>query len=713
MPLVPHPVDWQQLLRSRRAPLPLVDCKRRLRWMLAGFVLAVAVVLARAAWLEVTRGPAARHLASQPLEQDAPLPAPRGRILARDGTVLAGDRPAAALSMHYRYLEEPANARWLRQQARQRLSPRERRQAENVTTEIDRLRVERAELHRRLARLCGVSLDEWNEARSRVQQRVERIARAVNARSLRRASHRSAEEPTLPDDASWTAWLRRALSDALSDDDAPPSSASVTVAEELAYHVVMPTLPAEAATQIEMKEQLYPGVRIVHRTVRTYPQGQLAAHVLGHVGKLSADELQRLDGKPSDDHQDAWVGRMGLELACEARLRGTPGVERRRLDRRRQVLGSRVVRSPVAGGDLILTIDPQLQRWAERLLDGALLSQTLRDGSNQSAGAALVALDCRDGQVLVCAAAPRFDPGDLVSGRDEAISALLEDPAAPLFDRAVKMALPPGSVMKTITAAALLEEHVVAPAEAFFCQGYLRSPAEHRCAIYVDFGLGHGEVTLTDALAQSCNVYFFHHALRLGPRPLVAWAQRLGLGQPTGIDLPDESAGLLPSEDDLAGWHSSDTLALAIGQGTVTATPLQIARLMALLAGDGHPVVPHVIDGAAKKQRVASSEPDGASPLSPATLKAIRAGMRQAVDDPTGTAHSALAGLPFSVAAKTGTAETGGGKPSHAWIAGYAPAENPRIAFAIAVEHGGSGAIVAGPLAQRLLQQMHEAGWLR
>jgi penicillin-binding protein 2 len=242
-----------------------------------------------------------------------------------------------------------------------------------------------------------------------------------------------------------------------------------------------------------------------------------------------------------------------------------------------------------------------------------------------------------------------------------------------------------------------------------------------------------------DALAKSCNVYFFHFAEQMGPEPLVGWAAKFGIGQATGIDLPDESPGELPVPETIRarqghGWREGDTLALAIGQGGLTTTPLQIVRLFAAIANGGRLVTPRLVMRSGMTVAQASSlvRPDlpiagskrgrllyvDATPqpiegLHPATLAAIRRGLEQVVADPSGTGHGAVYCESINIAGKTGTAETGGGREDHAWFAGYAPAESPRVAFVVALEHAGSGSEAAGPVAKRLVQKMESLGYFR
>jgi penicillin-binding protein 2 len=297
------------------------------------------------------------------------------------------------------------------------------------------------------------------------------------------------------------------------------------------------------------------------------------------------------------------------------------------------------------------------------------------------------------------------------SGRREA---LLSDPASPLFHRAIQMALPPGSVFKTLTAVALLESGGLDPAAPFACRGYLKQPDRQRCAIFVQRGAGHGDVSLAEALAESCNVYFFHHAERMPPETLVDWARRFGFGQPTGVDLSAEVPGAAPSPETIRrleghDWRTSDTLAMSIGQGSLTATPLGVARMMAAVANGGLLVTPHVVRS--RGDAAASVPPPRPIPgLSYATLATVRTGLRRAVTDEKGTAHATLDLEQVSIAGKTGTAVTGEGRDDHAWFAGYLPADRPRYAVVVVIEHGGNAAMAACPLAKRLVLKMLETG---
>jgi penicillin-binding protein 2 len=243
----------------------------------------------------------------------------------------------------------------------------------------------------------------------------------------------------------------------------------------------------------------------------------------------------------------------------------------------------------------------------------------------------------------------------------------------------------------------------------------LRQPDSVRCAIFRRTGVGHGPVTLADALARSCNVYFFHHAEQLGAGPIIDWAQKFGLGRPSGIELAGEAAGGLPTATD-AKNNPNDPRPMSIGQSTITVTPLQMAVVAAAIANGGTLVKPTIVDGnvdlSLRERNGLGSEPNTSiNALRSEQLLSIQDGLRLAVADEQGTAHSTVELADIAIAGKTGTAQTGGGRPDHAWFVGYAPAERPQIAFAVVLEHGGDGALAAGPIAKHLVAQLHEAGY--
>ncbi len=687
------PFDWQQFHAAERPQTSVVDPRRRLRICLAGFVVLLLLVFGRTVQLELTQGAGFRAEALRPVEKETVLPAARGRILARDGTLLAYDRVIEAVTVHYRWLQDPPDERWLRTTARGRLSRGDRQNARKLAAEKAKVLAERADLMSWLAKSCGLSAEQLAARTRRIQVRVERIAAGAN----RRRQAETAE--TAGTDDSWAVRVRRLL---LEEPPAPP----VTVAEELAYHAVADDVPAAVVSEIKAHADRYPGTKIVELARRTYPGGALAAHVLGHIGPADKKDLAATSYLP-----DELVGRTGVERQYEAVLHGRRGVAVEQTDHSGRVVASYRPREPLAGGDVVLALDAALQRTAEELLQSAGQRRAIAPGRAEPAGGAIVVMDIHDGAIRAAASAPTFDPNLFAGGEAEGLAVLLADKTHPLFDRVASMAIPPGSTFKVLTAAALLQSAAVSPQQSFLCRGYLHRPDQQRCQIYVRQGVGHGEVTMADALAVSCNVYFFHFAGQMGPRPLVQWAERFGFGRVTGVDLPGEAAGTLPSPENIReleghAWRTVDTQSMAIGQGSLRATPLQVLRMIAAVANGGHLLTPHL------EKRGRESFPEEKNSSDPFLLLAIREGLRRAVSDPHGTAPATVYLATVGVAGKTGTAETGADRASHAWFAGYVPTETPKLAFVVVLEHAGDAAATAGPLAKRLVLRMEQLGML-
>lgn len=683
----------------------------RLRWLLIGFVAVGLTIYGRLIVLEAHEGSEYRTAAAEPVVRRQPIAATRGRILARDGTVLAADESVVALAVHYRWLEEPANPRWLRQMARSRLTPRERRDARRVAAEQEAVLDERRQLAERLTTLCGLSPQQWQQRVRRIQQRVETIAQTVNARhGIVPESEPRTEPRSRNEDETLLELVGNSIVDALFALDAPPPPVPITVMEHVSEHIVFESLPLEAVAEISANPQRFPGVKLEQSYRRTYPGGGSAAHAVGFVGIADSED------SPSEAEPVAsWIGKSGLEREYDRVLRPTPGLIEEELDLRGRVKSSQQKRPAAAGSDVVLTIDPQIQRAAELLLDDALRRRlpSGNDELDRSSGGAVVVLDVHRGEMLAAATAPRFDPNGFIRGDAASIRSWLNDPGKPMLDRTIQMALPPGSIFKIVTAAAILNAGVN-PRAPVDCLGYLHQPDSLRCAIFRRTGVGHGPVTLSDALARSCNVYFFHHAEQLGATTLIDWARKFGLGRPGGIELAGEVTGNLPTATD-PGENPNDPRPMAIGQSTITTTPLQMAVMAAAVANGGTLVKPTIVGRGTEGLHHSESGSRSLSAtncgLTSEQVAAIQDGMRLAVADEQGTAHSTVDLAEVAISGKTGTAQTGGGRPDHAWFVGYAPADRPQIAFAIVLEHGGDGGLAAGPIAKQLVAQLHDAGY--
>lgn len=660
------------------------------------------------------------------------LPARDGRLLAADGTVLADEIQHFDLAVHYRWLEEPVDRRWLRRKAWEQLSRAERRQPALVAAKEQQFLGRRERLWSELNALAGRTEHEREAIAREIQIRVERIWENVNARRESRLVTSAPETTDEPRDL--TGWLSASWDLVCRELTQPPERVRLdplVIQEQEAYHVLWRDIPAAVAQHLAAHPEQFPGIRVQTRSQRIYPQRELAAHLLGvRTGLGKSDAADSITA-----HQNQSRGRTGLELQYDHLLSGRPGRQLLRINRHGEVAEQQIPVPPQHGQDVVLTLDLTLQRRAEELLDQALQSQIAAgdDAAPEAAvaevlpqGGCLVALDVRTGAVLAAASAPRFDANLLVSGSRAEWDRVVNDPRKPFFPRLTQMALAPGSVFKTLTSVALLEAGAVSPDSTIACVGYLERPEQHRCLIFRHHGFGHGTTDLSQALCQSCNVYFFAGARRSGPEPLVEWARRFGIGSPTGIDLPGEVAGTLPNPvriDDGARsrWHLGETLGLSIGQSSLTTTPLQIARMMAAVANGGQLVRPHLATtggpttieataGDHVRPVFAHPDPQPIADLHAETLQAIRVGLTRVVHDPSGTGYKTVRLREVSIAGKTGTAEVGNGRPDHAWFAGFVPAEQPRVAIVVVLEHGGSGGKNAGPLAREFVRSLLDVG---
>lgn len=711
---------------------------------------------------------------SRVTESFKPIETTDGRILI-DGRELARDIATYELKVHYRWLEEPPDGLWLRARARERLSKEERSDRDRVDAAQQEVLAERQRMWARLATAIGVSEKQFASQRAATQARVERIVKLVEQNRDRRATKESEAEQQRRNEALdketilGAAWAR--LRTELTTPPKRRRREPITVREEFDYHVIAQDLPYEKVAAVVTRPELYPGVDFAMRTERDYPEGSLAAHIVGTRQPVDDEEIKELadaslnetsgQSNGSDLQVGDRTGRTGVERSYDRYLRGQRGLERIVSNSAGEIILREVVRQPQPGADIDLAVIEPLQRHAESLLDTATSSSPIKwfpDGTDEShaeaqraiaettetaakpTGGCLVAINIHSGQVLCAAAAPRFDLKLLVDHNEELWAALQRDKRSPMYPRVTSMAVAPGSVFKTLTAIAGLENGTLDPEEPVFCRGYLKTPKRHRCYIYRHYGVGHSDLTLVDALCKSCNVYFYTVGQEMTAGPLVAWSDRLGFGRPTGIDLPFESGGHLPrpnaaqtitlanfeetattaetpiNKKTQTPWYDGDTLGLAIGQSRLSVTPLQIARLMAAVATGGEIPTPRVVR--AIRAPGASDQPLSETLITPQkervslsekTLKYVRTGLEKVVASRGGTGHRTVFTKEVSIAGKTGTAETGSGR-DHGWFAGYVPAEEPQIAFVAVLEHGGSGGRVAGPLAKSLVEEMLRLG---
>ncbi len=456
--------------------------------------------------------------------------------------------------------------------------------------------------------------------------------------------------------------------------------------------------------KVEERKASLPGVVIEAVPVRHYVYGKLAAHVFGYVGRISAEEYAaRKDAgyNPAD-----LIGKDGLELVWEDVLRGTPGGREVEVNARGEEIGAAGEKAAIPGKGLVLTLDANLQKAAEESLAAQIAVS--RSIGEPAKGGGVVVLDVRSGAVLVLASSPAFDPNAFAGGISaKDWTALLDNPDNPLTDRVTQNAYPPGSVFKIVTAAAALDRGLVTPAEIFEDKGV------YNLAGWDFFGWnpkGLGKLDLEGAIAMSSDPVFYELGRRMGADTLAAYALTFGFGKPTGIGLPGEADGFVPTEDWKAAtygepWYPGETIIAAIGQGYYLATLLQQASLLMAVANGGVIYRPVLVDkvldtDGTPRQKLAPAIARTVY-LAPATWDTIRRGLEAVVT--RGTAATVFQGFGQTAAGKTGSAETGRGT-THAWFACYAPAAAPEIVVAALVEDGGDGSVSAAPVVRKVLE---------
>lgn len=447
---------------------------------------------------------------------------------------------------------------------------------------------------------------------------------------------------------------------------------------------------------VEEHFSMLPDVQLDVQPRRRYHFGSLAAHLLGYVGEVNAQDMEN---DPTGFYQPGDViGRSGVEGLAEEQLRGVHGRRVVEVNVAGHVVGEvpKGSRQAVRGVKIYLTLSQPLQAKLESLLEG-----------KRGAG---VVLEVSTGDVLAMASAPTFDPNEFTGGISaDRYAELRDDPATPLFNRALRGTYPPGSPYKLITAAAGLETGKVTPSTRFAaCTGsYRLGNRIFRCWK----ASGHGTLDLMGAIAQSCDVYFYQLAELLTIDELDHTATRFGLGRPTGIELSGEASGLVPDKAYYdrrfgpRGWTRGVLLNNAIGQGELLVTPLQMARTFAGIGGDGHLYRPHLIlarDYASRAIEKRQPRRVSDAMASTSTLEFLRKALVAVVGWQEGTGGLArVEGV--TVAGKTGTAQNPRGE-DHAWFVAYAPAERPEIAVAVIVENAGHGGEIAAPIVGELLR---------
>lgn len=461
------------------------------------------------------------------------------------------------------------------------------------------------------------------------------------------------------------------------------------------------SVPVTIASNIDLKRAILlgeyrteePGIIITPKPLRHYPYGTLAAHAIGYLNQIDRWRLTKLEdyGYKTKDI----VGFGGLEEKYDYYLRQEEGglsVEVNHRGKFMRVLG---FQAPVNGKDLQLTLDLRIQKIAEDAFAG-------RKGS-------VILIDPQDGQILALASFPNFNPSVFVNNRSTLIAGLFNDPGAPLINRAISSSFPPASVFKIVVASAALELKKINTSTTFVCQGSTMVGARKFSCWDT-----HGPQNIYQALAHSCDVFFYKSGLLTQAQNIHDYAVKLGLSKNIGLELPYETGGFIPSPlwrkiNKFQKWFEGDTANLAIGQGDCLVTPLQAANMLAAFANGGFLTRPYIVkavgglDISAKKKKLIPVN------FKKSTFDTINKGLRKVISEDKGTAN-VLSTLPVAVAGKTGTAQAPP-KATHAWFAGYFPLDKPKFVICVFLENGGPG-YAATVIAKHIIEAMYNQGLL-
>lgn len=435
-------------------------------------------------------------------------------------------------------------------------------------------------------------------------------------------------------------------------------------------------------------EELRPelaGIAIQTETIRSYPYGSVASHLIGYLGKINPDEYNT---KERDRFGlNSLIGRAGVEKVFDSRLRGWRGGKQVEVNARGERIRVVAEKQPVPGEDITLSVDLEFEKRLMALIEDKK--------------ATIAFLDLKTNELLALVSSPAFNPNVFVSpqGTGERLE-FLKDRDSPLLDRGVGAAYPPGSIFKLVTALAGLETGKITPQTTFHCPGYFRLKRGSR-RFKCWQAEGHGDMDLYRAIERSCNVYFYNVGRLVGPDALAHYARELGLGQSLRLELTNLAPGLVPDSTWKKAhfrdkWYPGETLSFAVGQSYLLVSPLQVLRLTSMLAKKGEWVEPRLVQdpvsSVPEKRRIAISEKN---------IKVLQQGMLKVVQSDFGTGQ--LARVDFDLlAGKTGTAQAPPKQP-HAWMTGFFPYNDPQVAFVVLIEHGGSGGINAARIVKQAL----------
>jgi penicillin-binding protein 2 len=451
----------------------------------------------------------------------------------------------------------------------------------------------------------------------------------------------------------------------------------------------------QKAMMLEEESLDLPGVMVKVTPKREYKFKEAGSHIFGYLGEIDKTEFDRLRNYGYQIRD--LLGKSGLEKNYDNYLRGEEGGMQLEVNNRGYLIKAIGKKEATRGKDLFLTIDIRLQKFIEELLLDKI--------------SACVIMVPGTGEILALVSKPNFDPDVFINKeRRKERADILEKADRPMLNRAISGLYPPGSVFKPIVAIAALERKKITPHTEFFCGGeYVLGGRAFKCWDEE----GHGSQDVREGLKNSCNAFFYQVGRLVGVEDIFSFATRFGYGTPTGVDLPEEAAGLVPNKmwkriEKKESWFEGETLNFAIGQGYLLVTPIQVARMMAAIANGGVLVQPYIVK---RINDIEISTGRGRDlGISNNTLREIRIGLEKVVEDEHGTGKRArVEGL--RIAGKTGTAQNPRG-PSHAWFSGFSPVDNPKIVLVVFIEHGKKGGLEAAESAGKIFEEAKRLGLL-
>lgn len=477
------------------------------------------------------------------------------------------------------------------------------------------------------------------------------------------------------------------------------------------------SISRESAVELQVRSSELTGVSIVQQPTRKYNRGNLASHIIGYVSRITDNNKKEFEERNDTHKYDAndKVGQLGIEKVFEEYLRGEDGTKQIDMSVDGTITGEYTSQEAIGGANIVLTIDANLQAVAENALKNNIEKiRTNGFGKTYDAnGGCVVVTNVKTGEILAMASYPDYNPEHFYNGiSNEQWQEYNNSKTTPMRNRAIQSAYAPGSIFKMITAIAGLQEGKIGINDyindvgQYYVEG-MKEP--YKCWIFTDYGHGHGKVNVISAIQKSCNYYFYEVGSRLGIDLLKKYAKYFGLGQKTGVELPNEVSGTVPTQElvkekEKRNWSSADTVISAIGQGYNDYTPIQMAKYISMLANGGEKIDLSIVKNVVLSNgtQVAKSEidefvknklniQDDTSEdieINEENLLAVLEGMRSVAED-GGTAYSVFKNFEISVGGKTGSAEAG--KNVNAWFTGFAPFEDPEIAIVVMVENGGHG----------------------